>query len=271
MTDADDVFDGAFAMLDVLGMGERLRTRTAADLRDNVIGAVVSAATLAGVVVNVDRERMRRGEKSKRGSLEWACFSDTIVLWLRTIDEPPAQTVESMIYTCQLLIACGMWLDLPLRGAIAYGECSVSTDPIFYVGRPIIEAHEAEAAQEWAGAILCQSAVDAHGKFTNGTRVVEYPVPIKRRGDVPYLAVNWPACSDNPSMQRSDSAGGALPGPSPAWENCFPNAEGQVALKRDATRKFFEQYGKGGGGATVGPEQRDEVKDWRKKYAAGRG
>jgi hypothetical protein len=173
-----------------------------------------------------------------------------------------------------MMVAKAMWLNVPLRGAIAYGRCIVSLDPIYYLGQPILDAYALEHRQQWAGVSLCDTAEQLLAG-TQSLRLVRCEVPIKSGVDprqvVPtsMLVVDWPACSFGPRMKVSDPTSGELvPGPSPNWAACFASARQDVVVKREWTEKFFHVRDVAGafGGATFGPEQRGLVSSWRELY-----
>lgn len=266
---SDEPTDGVFAILDVLGLRDRMQSMRLTDVRDLVVGALVSSAAHAGLVTSDDRRQW-----TDQTSLAWACFSDTVILWLPAPEQRARWALESVVYTCQMMLAKSMWLNVPLRGAIAYGECVVSLDPIYYLGLPILEAHSLEHCQQWAGVALCTSAervLDAQ----ESTRILRYDAPLKSPTDpvqvVPTstLVVDWPACSLGPRMKRLDPrTGEPTCGPSPDWNVCFASSRVDVTTKREWTERFFNSRDEVmlTGGATFGPEQREHVGSWRELY-----
>jgi hypothetical protein len=261
---SDEPFEGAFAMLDVLGFRARLtQGRPLVEVRESVIGAIVSAVSDARTVV--DHERRHSAYRAKIGV---ACFSDTTILWLPTERAKPEIALMSMIYACQIVIAEAMWMNVPLRGAIAYGECIVSSDPVYYLGPPILEAYALEQRQEWAGAVVCESARRLVGEATG--RCVEWRVPVKDAEDgATLMAVDWPATSLSPSAKTLDNATDlSIDGPTPDWASCFPGDDAKVVRMREATARFFEERDRVGaaGGARSGPDVRDRRSFWRKRW-----
>jgi len=280
----DEPVAGAFAMLDILGFKERLVSMALPELRDKVVGALVTSAAAAHIIVSGDRERAARWGRTELAALDWAYFSDSIVLWLPSGAADARLTMTSMIYACEILVAQAMWLNLPLRGAIAYGECAFSHDPIYYVGKPIIEAYRTEQAQEWAGVAVCESAA-AHVHPSEG-RVVKWRVPMKASrsrsvGVGPrarmHAAVDCirDAIAPPPAVIEKEMMVVDWPWacqPTPNWNACFLNStDASVVRKRTYTATFFEKRRKIGparGGSVFGPEQ--DATRWRELYEGSR-
>jgi hypothetical protein len=189
-----------------------------------------------------------------------------VILWL---EEDPvrgtAETLESMIFTCSLLIAGCMWQNVPLRGAIAYGDFVICKDPVFFVGKPFSDAHALEQKQRWAGAVLAPSAVEQIPAGTS-LRIVETDVPT-REGTEKLWAVNWPGNSQGPSVHRTDGT----PLPSPDWDNCFASQDERVAEKKRNTIAFFEANERFSLGVSLGPEFLGNPTAWRQRYRESSG
>ena len=282
----DQAFDGVFAMLDVLGFRHRMDTVPLEDLRDTVVGALISSALTAELLVNHDRSRA--GYLSE-ALLRWAFFSDTVVLWLPSEERRAKSALASITYTCQVMLAKAMWLNVPLRGAIAYGRCIVSRDPVYYLGKPILEAHDIEQRQQWAGVVLCKTASELVDD-PDSVRAVRWDVPLKSGTYGPgtdpksmlathpktksMLAVDWPLCSMGPRHKalRADGTQDPDDGPSPDWNACFDSETVDVLAKKHATIAFFEDRQRNGGafGPIFGPEQRDLVRRWHDLYNSER-
>jgi hypothetical protein len=52
--------------------------------------------------------------------------------------------------------------NLPLRGAVAFGELFVDRTNQIHIGPALMQAHILEASQAWAGAIIDTSVTDKH-------------------------------------------------------------------------------------------------------------
>jgi len=260
-------FHGCVATLDMLGFSSRASRRTPSQTVDEMVGPLLHTALLAQVVFESDLEH--HVEYSR---LDFLYFADTLVLYLPqdpdTIHSTPALVLESMVYTTMLVAATSMWLNIPVRGAIAYGDCVVCRDPLYFVGDAFLESHELEEQQDWAGIVLCDSA----RKYIadESPRLVEWNVPLKGGVVRSMLAVNWPGAAKRPESFWV----GSDPPPQdtetePDWDACFSSSSPDVAAKKQNTVEFFNAS-PNHVDVGVGPEQRESAKNWREFYASRR-
>jgi len=174
-----------------------------------------------------------------------------------------------MVYACNLMMARSVWVNIPIRGAIAYGEFLVSRDPLYFLGRPLLDAHWLESNQEWAGVALCDSAAQYLDQDVG--RLVHWDVPLKRDHVEKHWVVNWPAACLGPCIMATSLPGGEPEQCKPPdWDACFPDEDEDAQGKRRNTEAFFNANHRFGGGEMVGPEQRETVKHWREMYAESR-
>jgi hypothetical protein len=135
-----------------------------------------------------------RAELRKHPLIGFDWFSDTVLLYTR----------EDTDDHCRELCATVAWLtfetmlrsDVRVRCGVAYGEAHIDEGNGIYVGRPIVEAHELEKAQIWAGGAFTESAVNRLPQIARGGKVfdwfvVPYRVPLKMEGGATNLAVDW--------------------------------------------------------------------------------
>lgn len=177
------------AMLDILGFKNLVRSTNIANVYQQVrnlqnaanLSANVSVVGMGGVTYNVT---------------PWVLGSDTILAWCN--DNP--RDLDSFLITCGDLVANGIQIGMPLRGAISYGECIIDPLNSIYIGEALGEAHILEGCQQWAGIGVSDSCFrsSACKKYLETTdELVVFDVPLKRK----YLrkppfrvsrAVNWP-------------------------------------------------------------------------------
>lgn len=102
--------------------------------------------------------------------------------------------VVQLLWNIHHLIFHAIQLEFPIRGAIAYGEALVQTEPPIFIGPAVVEAFEWEKCQAWAGACLAPSLLshvrERHLREALFPLVVPYTLPL-HKGAQDGLAVNW--------------------------------------------------------------------------------
>jgi len=219
----------AFAMFDVLGFSEWVRTTDLqvildayqqlierAVLRPNEKGSLSTVQTPEGAMFAVG------------GPPCYAYFSDTILLWCPLI--PPA--VADFVERCSDIVCEALTMNIPLRGAITLGDAVLDNKSGFFIGKPIVEAHNLERGQEWIGLTFGNSAVWSPFLVQlHGTTIIEYKPPMKdqlREYSSP-IVIDWP-------RRWRDTHGGECPSAHLRKLNTKP----EFARKWDNTIKFAE-------------------------------
>jgi hypothetical protein len=143
------------------------------------------------------------------------CFvlSDTIVIIsdAALTDQQRFLGIEvTVAFARQLHTTCFL-NGIPLRGALAYGECYTDEERSIYFGRALLEAMALEKAQEWIGCAICDSACAVVQEYFRERHrrggpldwkmtlfgpmsqhsVHAYPVPLKGRDPENRLVINW--------------------------------------------------------------------------------
>jgi len=119
--------------------------------------------------------------------------SDSFVVF--SVVESDADVVQ-LLWNVHHLIYHAIQQDLPIRGAIAFGEALVRTEPPMFIGPAVAEAFGWEHRQAWAGACLSpslESHLNARAlREVLFPLVVPYAIPLEtcRKSG---LAVNWTA------------------------------------------------------------------------------
>lgn len=259
-------FQGGVATLDMLGFASRASGKTPIKAVNELVGPLLYTALHAEAVFESDLER-----HVEYSSLDFLYFADTLVLFLpideNTIHSTPSRVMESMVFTTMLMVASSMWLNIPIRGAIAYGDCAVCRNPLYFVGDAFLESHELEEQQDWAGVVLCDSVRQYIDE--KNPRLVEWDVPLKGGHARSMLAVNWPSAARRPESISVGWHPSQNKETEPNWDACFPSASPDVTEKKKNTIEFFNANSKHID-VGVGPEQREAAKGWREFYTARR-
>lgn len=123
-----------------------------------------------------------------RLDVESVVFSDSVFAWV-----PLKKGFANPFITwCCHFICEGLAMDLPIRGAIAAGDAILDQGTDTYLGRPIIEAHDLEADQEWIGLAFTHQATWPPLIADISPRLLmEYAIPVKKGAPAP-LSPDWP-------------------------------------------------------------------------------
>lgn len=137
-----------------------------------------------------------------RWEARFATFSDTILLYSKPIPAPVSEghellirhDAEGFLRYSAVLQARALMAGLPLRGAIAFGECVVVPSRGVFVGPPLVDAYLLSEAQDWIGVALHDSCL----RFLDPVQAPETgvalrsPIPTKGQPDQDGWTLDWP-------------------------------------------------------------------------------
>lgn len=169
---------GVVTFLDVLGWkGVYSRNRNALSSLTRLIdGARLQAEKHRGLV---------------NGNTEVKSISDTIAILTSCPDEESSMAIGIHGHLCQWLIPESIQAELPMRGAISYGEFE-SQDNVF-VGKAVDEAAAWYEQSDWIGVHLTPSADYVFSPTSQTGRWLLYRPPTKIRMDWDTHCVDWTA------------------------------------------------------------------------------
>lgn len=171
--------------------------------------------------------------------LESAYFSDTIVFWCPW----HPRHLQSLCYSMMEVLCRSVEIGLPLRGAISAGEAILDKEKSHFVGKPIVNAVEAEKVQRWIGVTLSKEFRDA--PFNGGFSAACF-MPWERHIKDGGLAAVTPLVLDYPRWWRStrkeslEAAIGKLD-ITPEFSSYYRNAI-EFALHSAANPKWWESH-----------------------------
>lgn len=121
---------------------------------------------------------------------QYMIFSDSIILYARSggID-----VFKSLLAKVSCIIERSIALGLPIKGAIAKGECTVSLGyKPFFFGQPIIDAYTLEEDVVLYGVVLHNTVEELARELGENSKefVFDYPVPLKGGSSCHYI-LNW--------------------------------------------------------------------------------
>lgn len=184
------------AMLDILGFSEVVRNVEPTRLEE-IISELKSSMRLLHWEDNISH-----------GIIESLMLSDTIIVW--TIDDTALSLQHLVSVVSGVIFNAFSFDNLALRGAISVGEAYIFPDDQvsptlmwnkMVLGKAVIDAHEHEKCQEWAGCVISNEALDRARKNSSNahfpmkkwekSNFVEYDVPIKKKCTQQHYAMNW--------------------------------------------------------------------------------
>lgn len=121
---------------------------------------------------------------------QYMIFSDSIILYARSggID-----VFKSLLEKVSRIIEKSIALGLPIKGAIAKGECTVSMGyKPFFFGQPIIDAYTLEEDVVLYGVVFHNTVEKMARELGESGKdfVFDYPVPLKGGSSNHYI-LNW--------------------------------------------------------------------------------
>jgi len=232
MTDntSNDRFSGAIAIVDILGFGNMLRDHSIDYIKNQIINILLQISEGINFFVNRDRYRFNKFANDNTinySPLEYVLFSDTILLYIKANNDckinTPEFVISSLCYACSLLLSKGFENNIPLRGALTFGECLIHENPFYFLGKSIYEISSLEKNQDWAGIVLS----DNLNSFSfEHTYLTSYVVPFKKNPER-RTVINW-----------------ILHYTIPDFEKCFDSNNPNVIIKKENTIKFYQDMTK---------------------------
>ncbi len=191
------------AMCDVLGFREMLRHSPIGLIAERYDG-LVQAARTATRSHGFDIENIYADSFTVvPAPVGQVVFSDSILLCSRPVaihdpNRDDTQTFSTVAAAAGLVLAVREMIqvsimhEMPLRVGVAFGPCVVDQERGIHVGPAIIDAFDAEQAQEWIGGACHSSCLSAPGfdALRAPGPLVRYAVPAKTR-QLDW-AINWP-------------------------------------------------------------------------------
>jgi hypothetical protein len=179
------------ALCDILGFKNLVSSTDLPTLVDNLLASFRRALEFAMNKGEFSKDVPALADIDRNSQVGIAWFSDTLLLYTR---EDSDDSLKEMLATLGWLFFVTMAGPTRIRAAVAYGDAFIDAKNSLYVGQPIVEAHEWEQQQQWAGASLADSAmarlpanVDGHVDWW----LIPYDVPV-HGGHSRRLAINWP-------------------------------------------------------------------------------
>jgi hypothetical protein len=155
-------------------------------------------------------------------------FSDSIILFSK--DESDDSAIE-IIVNAAFIMSEALKKEIPMKGAIAFGEMTVDKIHLLYFGTPLIDAYELHKELQIYGVVLHHTAQKHLSELTkaktlSGLFAGNYSVPMKS-GSIEHNLVNWVLYTQNPII---------------VVRKLYNNVSGASRIYVDNTLKFVSNY-----------------------------
>jgi hypothetical protein len=155
-------------------------------------------------------------------------FSDSIILFSK--DKSDDSAIE-IIVNAALIMSEALKNEIPMKGAIAFGEMTVDKTNLLYFGTPLIDAYELHKELQIYGVILHHTAQKQLNELTraqtlSGLFAGSYSVPMKS-GAIEHNLVNWVLYTKNPLV---------------VVRKLYNSVSGAPRIYVDNTLKFVSNY-----------------------------
>lgn len=120
---------------------------------------------------------------------QYLIFSDSIIIY---VSASKKNVFHSLLEKVGKIVEKSISLGLPIKGAIAKGECTVCMDTKpFFFGQPIIDAYILEESIVLYGVVLHNTVEDlAEKEFASSKIVFDYKIPLKGGASKHYI-LSW--------------------------------------------------------------------------------
>jgi hypothetical protein len=196
------------AFLDILGFKAIVLDHTHEQLEalylKTLSGSIEHALSDGKYVLVNDGETEWLGPDIRKATVNSLLVSDSILIWT---DDCRAESFVHIVTAVRSLLAFSVIDRILLRGAISVGPLTMvlnqwpSQTHSFQhslFGRAIVDAVEAEKAQDWVGCMITANAIECYKASCPGKDsliekkvVVPYSIPLKEGEEVDGYAIDW--------------------------------------------------------------------------------
>ncbi|MFZ0927033.1 MAG: hypothetical protein WAN11_00420 [Syntrophobacteraceae bacterium] len=174
------------AICDILGFSRLIRRVPLEDVVEHGLGSLHKALHFAINKVDWPETPPSLNDINKNPHVGMTWFSDTFLLYTR---EDSDVDMQALLEAVACLIYISIINMTSIRAGVAYGKAVIDPENAVYVGEPIIDAHEMEERQQWAGGALHESAIERIPESIKNRKapiypiwpIVRYQVPLKRK------------------------------------------------------------------------------------------
>lgn len=194
--------NGFVAMFDILGFASLIKEENL----DDILGYITNGFSYvvesnawgskqSGKCYNADGEVIGSLSEHDKDNLSvsYRYYFDTLIYF--TEDTSEISFYKMMVISAKILAQMYFFVGLPIRGGISCGELYVDDKNIF--GKSLIDAHECEGKQQWAGVMISDIFIEKY----KGTEIfkdmerdgllLRYDIPLKNNTIKSGYTLNW--------------------------------------------------------------------------------
>lgn len=206
MTSSIKEAKGAVTFLDVLGWKGIWQKRK---------DAINTLLTLIKEIESMANDISANKTENRGVTTRVLSISDTIAIFT---DGNPEITIPIHIEICSKAIPLSIEKQIPLRGAIAYGNFSIEKN--IMVGAAVDEAASWHEATDWIGVILTPSAKFSIDNIDDIEHLIEYKsIPFKKKVNNLNYCVGWKFDQKNQLYNIFNDMGPHVPEIAPKYLN----------------------------------------------------
>lgn len=152
----------ALAFFDILGTSEKIKCGQYNKVYDfySYMANLCAKEQIPISFSNLPGHSRHDGDIILNFPMKHAFFSDTFIVWIE-YEKLFGMSLRGFYEKCMEIFIEAIKYGIPLRGAISRGVAIMDEDKKLYLGKPIVEAAEAEIAQNWMGISLTRSCQEA--------------------------------------------------------------------------------------------------------------
>jgi hypothetical protein len=192
------------AFLDIMGFRDRVFREIHGDIRKML-------ESLRPAIEVVEKEAKERLQKQillqkKNKALDTnsplvfpVSFSDSIILFS---SDDSKDSIQRIIIDAEYIFHEAIQNEIPMKGAIAFGEMTVDTTNSLYFGKPLIDAYELHKELQMYGVVLHHTAQRRFEELRkelilDDLVAGDYPVPMKS-SKIHHHLLDWTIFCENP-------------------------------------------------------------------------
>lgn len=187
----------AVCFLDVLGFRRMLANRSLYEVAKKYDRFIDNQTTLnSPLIPNAVVPKLFPEHPQGKPYCQRFVFSDSIILIAD--GEDPLSCLKLLLHAWRLM-QLAFAEQVPLRGAVAFGEIYIDQVKSIFIGDALTRAYELEEQQAWIGIAIDQAVEKAYPELfkenSNGQGAVpflfRYGVPMKKNQSAELWTINW--------------------------------------------------------------------------------